>query len=252
MTSDQETPSVVLRAREILRGIDENPWRPVTQVAKDELAAMIDHTVLKPEATPEIIDKACTDALEYGFAAVCVNPCYVDLCVQRLAGTSVAVCSVVGFPLGATLTRVKVYEAGQAIERGASEIDMVIPIGMLKAADYARVLDDIRAVVECCHASGAICKAIIEAALLDDEEKAIACLLAAEAGADFCKTSTGFGPGGATEHDVRLMRGVVGPDMGVKAAGGIRTYEEALTMIRAGATRIGTSSGPRVVDGAPA
>lgn len=239
------------RAQEILRGV-EGAAEAVEAPDRAALAAMIDHTVLKPEATPEMIDRACREALDYRFGAVCVNPCYVERVARAVAGSEVAVCSVVGFPLGATLAEVKVYEAEQAIARGATEIDMVMRIGALRAGDYGVVRDDVRAVADRCHELGAICKVIIEAALLDDEEKAVACLLIAEAGADFCKTSTGFGPGGATEHDVRLMRRAVGRGLGVKAAGGIRTYEDALGMVRAGATRIGASAGPQIVDGAPA
>ena len=221
-------------------------------LTRAQLAAMIDHTVLKPEATPEMIDQACAEAREHGFSAVCVNPCYVARCARLLEGAASAVCSVVGFPLGASVSAVKAYEAERAIADGAREIDMVIQIGALKAGDYAAVRDDIAAVVERCHAHGAICKVIIEAAFLTDQEKAIACLLLAEAGADFAKTSTGFGPGGATEHDVRLMRAAVGLEIGVKAAGGVRTYEQAMGMVQAGATRIGASAGPQILAGIPA
>ncbi|NLD73632.1 MAG: deoxyribose-phosphate aldolase [Chloroflexi bacterium] len=221
-------------------------------LTRQQLAAMIDHTVLKPEATPEMIEQACAEAREYGFASVCVNPCYVARSARLLEGAQSVVCSVVGFPLGANVSAVKAYEAERAIADGAREIDMVLPVGALKAGDYARVRDDIAAVVDRCHGQGALCKVIIEAALLTDEEKAIACLLIAEAGADFAKTSTGFGPGGATEHDVRLMRAAVGLEIGVKAAGGVRTYEQALGMIRAGANRIGASAGPQILAGIPA
>lgn len=218
---------------------------------RGRLAAMIDHTVLKPEATAVAIDRACEEALAYRFASVCVNPCYVARCAERLAGSGVAVCTVAGFPLGANLSRVKAFEAELAIAQGATEIDMVLAVGALKGGEYALVRDDIRAVTDVCHAQGALCKVIIEAALLTDEEKAVACLLIAEAGADFCKTSTGFGPGGAAVHDVTLMRAVVGPDMGVKAAGGIRSYQTAVEMVRAGATRIGASAGPQILADAP-
>ncbi len=211
------------------------------------LASYIDHTSLKPEATPRQIEQLCAEARRYAFASVCVNPFYVPLCVEALHESDVAVCTVVGFPLGATTTEVKIFETRQAIADGASEIDMVIAIGKLKAGDYPAVYNDIAAVVAVCRDRGAISKVIIEAALLSDEEKIAACVLAAHAGADFVKTSTGFASGGATTADVGLMRRVVGSQIGVKAAGGIRTREEALAMISAGATRIGTSAGVRIV-----
>ncbi|MCL4511765.1 MAG: deoxyribose-phosphate aldolase [Bacteroidetes bacterium] len=210
---------------------------------------MIDHTLLKPDATQDQVAQLCFEARKYGFASVCVNPAWVSLCAQLLQGSSVKVCSVIGFPLGATLPEVKEFEAQNAVEHGANEIDMVINIGALKARDLELVAKDIRGVVNVAHASGAIVKVIIEAVLLTDEEKTIACLLSKEAGADFVKTSTGFASGGATVHDVELMRGVVGPEMGVKAAGGIRTYEDAESMIKAGATRIGASAGVKIIRG---
>jgi len=212
-----------------------------------DIAKIIDHTLLKPEATRDQIVQLCREAREYGFAAVCVNPCYVKLAAELLRGSPAKVCSVVGFPLGATLPEVKAYEARRAIEEGAAEIDMVINIGALKSGDLELVRRDIAAVVDVCHAKGALCKVIIEAALLSDEEKVLACQLAKAAGADYVKTSTGFGPGGATVHDVALMRRTVGPGMGVKAAGGIRSYEAARNMIEAGATRIGASAGVKIV-----
>ena len=212
-----------------------------------DIAKIIDHTLLKPEATRDQIVQLCREAREYGFAAVCVNPCYVKLAAELLRGSSVKVCSVVGFPLGATLPEVKAYEARRAIEEGAAEIDMVINIGALKSGDLELVKRDIASVVDVCHAKGALCKVIIEAALLTDEEKVLACQLAKAAGADYVKTSTGFGPGGATVQDVALMRRTVGPEMGVKAAGGIRSYEAAKSMVEAGATRIGASAGVKIV-----
>lgn len=212
-----------------------------------EVAKLIDHTLLKPDATQDQIAQLCYEARKYGFAAVCVNPSYVKLCSQLLQGSPVHVCAVVGFPLGATPPEVKAFEAQQAIEDGATEIDMVINIGALKSKDYALVERDIATVARTCHAGGAILKVIIEAALLTDEEKVIACQLAKAAGADYVKTSTGFGPGGATVHDVALMRRAVGPEMGVKAAGGIRTYEDARAMVAAGATRIGASAGVKIL-----
>jgi deoxyribose-phosphate aldolase len=213
------------------------------------LAHMIDHTLLKPDVTPEKIAQLCIEAKKYNFASVCVNPANVKLCSDLLRGSSVKVCSVVGFPFGATLTDIKVLETQLVIQQGASEIDMVINIGALKSGDSKLVAQDIRAVVVTAHAAGAIVKVILETALLTDEEKVIASLLAKEAGADFVKTSTGFSGGGATVHDVALMRSVVGPEMGVKAAGGIHTREDAENMIKAGATRIGASAGIKIVQG---
>jgi deoxyribose-phosphate aldolase len=211
------------------------------------VAALIDHTILKANATEAQVTQLCEEAGQYGFAAVCVNASYVSLCHKLLVGTTVEVAAVVGFPLGATLPEVKAYEAQRAIAAGASEIDMVIHVGALLGKQYDYVLQDIAAVVQACHARGAVLKVIIEAALLTDEEKVAACYLAQEAGADYVKTSTGFGPGGATLEDVALMRRTVGPEMGLKAAGGIRTYETTLAMVAAGATRIGASSGVRIV-----
>lgn len=215
-------------------------------IAQD-LARMIDHTLLKPDATQAEIAQLCYEARKYGFATVCVNPANVKLCAELLKGSPVKVCAVVGFPLGATPPEVKSYEAQQAINDGASEVDMVINIGALKSRDYALVERDIATVARTCHNNGAILKVIIEAALLTDEEKVKACALAKAAGADYVKTSTGFGPGGATTADVALMRQVVGPEMGVKAAGGIRSFETARQMIEAGATRIGASAGVKIV-----
>jgi deoxyribose-phosphate aldolase len=214
-----------------------------------DLAKAIDHTLLKPDATQDQIAQLCFEARKYGFASVCVNPTWVELCARLLEGSSVKVCSVIGFPLGATAPEVKAFETQNALEHGASEIDMVINIGALKARDLEMVARDIRGVVTTAHARGAIVKVIIEAVLLTDEEKTIACLLSKEAGADFVKTSTGFSSGGATVHDVALMRKAVGPEMGVKAAGGVRTYEDAEKMIKAGATRIGASAGVKILQG---
>ncbi len=213
------------------------------------LARMIDHTLLKPEATPDQIAQLCFEARKYNFASVCVNPAWVPLCSQLLQGSPVKVCTVIGFPLGASAPEVKAFETENAILQGATEIDMVINIGALKARDLDLVARDIRGVVQASHARQAIVKVIIEAALLNDEEKTIACLLSKEAGADFVKTSTGFASGGATVHDVELMRKAVGAEMGVKAAGGVRTYEDAEKMVKAGATRIGASAGVKIIQG---
>jgi deoxyribose-phosphate aldolase len=211
------------------------------------LARAIDHTLLKPDATQDQIAQLCFEARKYHFASVCVNPAHVKLCAELLKGSGVPVCATIGFPLGATPTDVKVFEAQQCIRDGASELDMVINVGALKSRDYELVQGDIASVARACHAGNAILKTIIEAALLSDEEKVIACQLAKVAGADFVKTSTGFGPGGATPEDVALMRRVVGPSMGVKAAGGIRTFADAQKMIAAGASRIGASASVKIM-----
>ena len=207
---------------------------------------MIDHTLLKPDATQDQVAQLCYEAKKHSFASVCVNPSYVKLCADLLKDSDVLVCTVIGFPLGATSTETKVFEAQKAIRDGATEVDMVINVGALKSRDYERVERDIAAVARAVHAGGAILKVIIEAALLTDEEKVAACQLAKVARADFVKTSTGFGPGGATAEDVALMRRVVGQGMGVKASGGIRSYEDAKKMIAAGASRIGASASVKI------
>ncbi|HUV15938.1 MAG TPA: deoxyribose-phosphate aldolase [Pelolinea sp.] len=212
-------------------------------------ARYIDHTLLKPEATREQITQLCQEARQYNFASVCINPTHVKLCADLLQGSPVKVCSVVGFPLGATTPEIKALEAKQAIENGATEIDMVINIGALKDRNLELVARDILAVVKVVHESKYILKVIIETALLTDEEKQIASLLAKEAGADFVKTSTGFSTAGATVEDVALMRRAVGPLLGVKAAGGVRTREDLEKMVKAGATRVGASAGVRIVQG---
>ena len=214
-----------------------------------DIAKMIDHTLLKPDATQQEIAQLCFEARKYGFASVCVNPTWVSLCAQLLKGSPVKVCTVIGFPLGATSSETKAFETETAIKQGATEIDMVINIGALKARDLETVARDIRGVVNVAHSHGIIVKVIIETSLLNDEEKTIASLTSKEAGADFVKTSTGFAGGGATVHDVELMRRAVGPEMGVKASGGVRTYEDAASMIKAGATRIGASAGVKIIQG---
>lgn len=211
------------------------------------IAAMIDHTLLKPEATPAQIATLCDEARTHQFASVCVNPTYVAMCAQLLGDSGVPVCTVVGFPLGATTTASKVFETEEAIANGAREIDMVQAVGRLKAGEHDYVREDIRRVAAVAHAGGAICKVILETALLTDDEKREACVLAVEAGADFVKTSTGFLGGGATVADITLMRTTVGPDIGVKASGGVRTRDDALAMIAAGATRIGASAGVQII-----
>lgn len=210
------------------------------------IASIIDHTLLKASATPEQIIQCCRQAREYKFASVCANPCFVRLMSEELKGSGVKVCTVIGFPLGASSTDVKVYEAERTVEDGADEIDMVINIGALKAGDLKYVENEIKKVV---HASqDAIVKVIIETCYLDDSQKIIACKIAQEAGAGFVKTSTGFGTSGAKVEDVRLMRQTVGNSMGVKAAGGIRSLDDVLKMIEAGADRIGTSSGVAIME----
>jgi deoxyribose-phosphate aldolase len=211
------------------------------------VAGLIDHTLLKPDATRGQIELLCREAEQFGFATVCVNPVWVALCARALSGSGVGVCSVVGFPLGATTADVKAYETRRAIFDGAREIDMVISVGALKSADLRGVERDIEAVTGPCRDCHVVSKVIIEAALLTDDEKVTACTLAKAAGADYVKTSTGFGPGGATPADVALMRRVVGVDMGVKAAGGIRDFEAVKAMVAAGATRVGASAGVRIV-----
>lgn len=216
-----------------------------TGSAKD-WASLIDHTLLKPEATDRDIKTLCEEAARYGFASVCVNPAWVKIASCALQGTRVPVCTVIGFPLGATLPDVKAYEARRAIFDGAKEVDMVINVGALKSRDDCLVEHDIRSVVEVAHENNAICKVIIETALLTDDEKVRACVAARKAGADFVKTSTGFSKGGATVADVALMRSTVGSELGVKASGGVKGLEDARKMVEAGATRIGASVGVKI------
>lgn len=215
---------------------------------KRELARMIDHTLLKADATEEMIDTLCKEAAEYNFASVCVNPTWVKRSYSHLKDTEVKVCTVIGFPLGATTKEVKAFETTKTIEDGATEVDMVINIGALKSKQFDLVEEDIRAVVEAAKGK-ALVKVILETGLLTQDEKVIGCELSKKAGADFVKTSTGFGHGGATYDDIKLMRETVGPEMGVKASGGVRDFDGAMQMIEAGATRIGASSGIAIVNG---
>ena len=219
------------------------------QPVPGSIASFIDHTLLKPEASESDILKVCTEAAEYHFKSVCVNPLWVKTVKNALKGTGVLTCSVVAFPLGATPTDVKTFEARGAVLDGADEVDMVINIAAARAGDKGALIEDITSVAEAVHASGAILKVIIETALLDDAQKVLACEAAMEAGADFVKTSTGFNGGGATTEDIALMRRTVGPDLGVKASGGVRSLADAQAMIAAGATRIGASSGIAIVKG---
>ena len=214
-----------------------------------DMARYIDHTLLKPDATAAEIDQLCREAEQYHFASVCINPTWVKRAAENLRGSSVPVCTVIGFPLGANTPEIKAMEARRALRDGAREVDMVLNIGALKSGFYDLVRTDIEKVVDAAHDGGALCKVILETALLTDEEKVIASSLAKQARADFVKTSTGFGPGGATVYDVALMRETVGPEMGVKASGGVRTADDAEDMIAAGATRIGASAGIEIVGG---
>jgi deoxyribose-phosphate aldolase len=211
------------------------------------VAALIDHTLLKPEATRMDVERLCKEAVEHQFAAVCVNPVFLLLVKKLLHGSKVKNCTVIGFPLGANSSETKVEETRLALAAGAEEIDMVIHVGGLKAGDNEAVAKDILGVVQAAHGGGAICKVIIETCLLTEEEKERACRIALDAGADFVKTSTGFSTGGATVADVALMRRVVGPKMGVKASGGVRTLDDLMKMVQAGATRIGSSSGVKIM-----
>lgn len=229
-------------------GAERIAHRGVGEAVPKDIAKYIDHTLLRPDATYEQVTKLCNEAREFGFASVCVNPCYVRHCAGLLRGTSVKVCTVIGFPLGANASETKALEARRAIREGATEVDMVINVGALKSGRDDIVYRDIRAVVEAAMDGGAICKVILETSLLSDDEKVRGCQAARRARADFVKTATGFGPGGATAEDVALMsRAVSGTKMGVKASGGIRNWQDAEQMIRAGATRIGASAGVRIV-----
>jgi deoxyribose-phosphate aldolase len=214
-----------------------------------DLARYIDHTMLTADATADDIDRLCEEAERHHFASVCINPTWVRRAADNLRGTGVPVCTVIGFPLGATTTEVKAMETRKALRDGAREIDMVLNVGALKSGDHDLVYNDIAKVADAAHEVGAVCKVIIETALLTDEEKVVAAAMAKRAKADFVKTSTGFGPGGATVYDVALIRETVGPDMGVKASGGVRTAHDAEDMIAAGATRIGASAGVQIIAG---
>ena len=216
--------------------------------ASDGLASVIDHTLLKPDATREEVDQLCREAAQFCFASVCVNPNWVALCREILRDSGVKVCTVIGFPLGAHLPDVKAYEARRAVEQGAEEVDMVLNVGALKSRDYALVEQDIHGVVQA-SGRGTVVKVILETSLLTRDEKVMGCTLAKAAGADFVKTSTGFGGGGATVEDVQLMRETVGPEMGVKASGGVRTRDDVEKMVAAGASRIGASAGVKIVRG---
>lgn len=247
----------IVHNKEGVRSIVENGASRITAgvgvdkegTIEPNLARMIDHTLLKPEATVQQIEQLCTEAKKYHFASVCINPSYVPLCASLLKDTDIKVCTVIGFPLGATSTETKAFETEQAIKSGATEVDMVINVGRLKSTEYHYVEHDIFAVVSTAKRYGVLTKVIIETGLLTDEEKVIACMLAKRAGADFVKTSTGFSKGGATAGDIALMRYVVGSAMGVKASGGVRTREDALKMVASGADRIGASASVAIASG---
>lgn len=218
-------------------------------MTRETMAKMIDHTLLKQNASEDQIKKLCAEAKEYGFWSVCINPCYVALCAEELKDSDVKVCTVVGFPLGASTTETTVFQSVEAIKNGASEIDMVINVGAIKSGNWDYVYNDIKAVADAVKANGGLLKVIIETCLLSDDEKIKACEISKKAGADFVKTSTGFSTGGATVDDIKLMRNTVGPDMGVKASGGIHNAKEALAMAEAGASRIGASAGIEILNG---
>jgi deoxyribose-phosphate aldolase len=242
-----DTPEKVRRV--VANGADRVSFHGEAADVPLDLARYIDHTLLKPDATESDIDRMCDEAVEYQFASVCVNPAWIKRTAGNLRGSGVLACSVIGFPFGASMPEIKAMEARRALRDGAREVDMVINIGALKSGHYDVVEEDIAKVVDAAHEVGAVCKVIIETALLTDEEKVIASALAKAAKADFVKTSTGYGPGGATVYDVALMREAVGPKMGVKASGGVKTFEDAEDMIAAGATRIGASAGIQIVSG---
>ena len=233
----------------VVNGADRVAFHGDASEVPIDLAAYIDHTALKPETTAADIDKLCNEAEEFQFASVCVNPAWVKRAATNLRGSDVKTCSVIGFPLGANTAELKAMEARRAIRDGAREVDMVINVGALKSGEHETVLTDIEKVVDSAHEAGAIVKVILETSLLTDEEKVIASSLAKKAKADYVKTSTGFSGGGATVYDVALMRETVGPDMGVKASGGVRTASDVEDMIAAGATRIGASAGVQIVGG---
>ncbi len=246
-----ELSQIISLAQDYERQLPPAPVPIAYPVGKD-IAGWIDHTLLKPEATAAQIRTLCQEAMQYHFATVCINPVYVPLACGMLRDAKENVCTVIGFPLGAVLPEFKVYETLTCINAGASEIDMVINVGALKSEAYGLVMNEVQTVTGTAHNQGALVKVILENSLLTRREKIIACLISQSAGADFVKTSTGFGTGGATVEDVELMRRVIGSDMGVKAAGGIRTYADAMAMIKAGANRLGASAGVMILQEAEA
>ncbi len=250
LTARQDVCDAGDKVREVVaNGADRVAFHGEAAEVPLDMARYIDHTLLRPDATAAEIDQLCREAEQYHFASVCINPTWVKRAAENLRGTPVPVCSVIGFPLGATTPEIKAMETRRALRDGAREVDMVLNIGALKSGDYDLVRTDIEKVVDAAHDGSAVCKVILETALLTDEEKVLASSLAKQAKADFVKTSTGFGPGGATVYDVALMRETVGPEMGVKASGGVRTADDAEDMIAAGASRIGASAGIEIVGG---
>lgn len=247
MLPSELTALIQARTQQVLAITEKVTDDPAPSLSAGQLAATIDHTLLKPEATAAQIRQLCQEARTFGFASVCVNPTWVELCAELLAGSPVKTCTVIGFPLGATLTETKAQETAAVIRLGAQEVDMVINVGRLKDQQYDRVQADIAAVVAAAHAHQVVVKVIIETFLLSEAEKVAASLLTEAAGADFVKTATGFNGGGATREDVRLMRRAISPTMGLKAAGGIRSSADALQMLAAGATRLGASAGVKIV-----
>ena len=245
--STSELESMVAAAISQISAGGVTTWQPLRIDTPAALARLIDHTLLKPDAVEEQIRALCGEALTYEFASVCVNPTWVPLCADALHGSNVKTCTVIGFPLGATLPAVKAYEVEQVAQLGAQEVDMVLAVGRLRDGDYRKVERDIAAVADAAQDNGLLLKVIIETGLLTDEQKIAACVIAQEAGADFVKTSTGLNGGGGTVEDIALMRRVVGTQLGVKASGGIRTAADALAMVAAGATRIGASAGLRIL-----
>lgn len=242
-----ESPEAVRNV--VANGADRVSFHGEAADVPMDLARYIDHTLLRPDASAIEIDELCAEARQYNFASVCINPTWVKRAANNLRGTDVVTCTVIGFPLGANSTAIKAMEARRALRDGAREVDMVLNVGALKSGEHDLVRDDIAKVAEAAHEVGGLCKVILETSLLTDEEKVIASSLAKEAKADFVKTSTGFGSGGATVYDVALMRETVGPEMGVKASGGVRTLEDVEDLIAAGATRIGASAGVQIVSG---
>jgi len=246
-----ESSDIIKQAQEAVQqaiNFTHTPEGSYTPVSDDEVASIIDHTILKADADPKAIDRICEEAKTHKFASVCISPVFVTRVAKSLEGSSVKVCTVIGFPLGANTSEVKAFEADNAVKNGAQEIDMVIPVGLLKAGELKAVYEDIKAVVDSVKGR-ALTKVIIETSLLTNLEKAIASLLSVAAGADFVKTSTGFSTGGATPEDVALMRAVVGPKVGVKASGGIRSFGDAQAVMKAGANRLGCSAGVAIMQG---
>lgn len=247
--TDLVTEENVMKILSEFSEFEKSKKKPKIKLSAQDLAGMIDHTLLKPDAMLSEIKQLCEEAIQNNFASVCVNPSFVDTCFNLIKSSNVKVCTVIGFPLGATTTQAKFIEAEEAIKNGAEELDMVINIGKLKDKDYQFVYDDLKSIADLSKKHLCVSKVILETCLLSDEEKIVACLLAKEIGLNFVKTSTGFSKSGATVHDVALMKFVVGDNLQVKASGGLRSYEDAIAMINAGATRLGASAGVKIIAG---